>query len=60
MIKLAEIIIGLALVYVGLDKFSSADQIKGVIFGLLAIVGLILAVHGILLFNVPNFFETSM
>ena len=59
-IRLVEIVLGLVLIYVGLEKFSGADQIKGVIFGFVAIVGLILAVHGILLLNVPDFFEGPM
>jgi hypothetical protein len=32
----------------------------GLIYGGLAILGLILAVHGILLYNVPDFFEVSL
>ena len=60
MVRLVEIFFGLALIYLGLERFSSAGQIKGVIFGFVAIVGLILAVHGILLYNVPDFFEVSL
>jgi hypothetical protein len=57
MIRLVEIILGLILIYIGLGRFAGADQLKGFLFGLLAIVGLILAVHGILLYNVPDFFK---
>ena len=60
MIRLVEIVLGLALIYMGLEKFSGAGQVRGLIYGLVAIVGLILAVHGILLYNVPDFFEVSM
>ena len=57
MIRLVEVVFGLILIYVGLDRFSVADRIRGLAFGGLAIAGLILAVHGILLFNVPGFFK---
>ena len=56
MIRIVEIVIGVALVYLSLDRFSSADQLKGLFYGLVAIAGLALAVHGILLYNVPGFF----
>ena len=60
MIRLVEVILGLALIYVGLDRFAVANRIMGLVFGALAIVGLVLLVHGILLFNVPDFFEVSL
>jgi hypothetical protein len=60
MIRLVEVILGLVLIYVGLDRFTGADRLKGLVYGALAILGLILAVHGILLFNVPDFFEVSV
>jgi ABC-type Fe3+ transport system permease subunit len=59
MIRLVEVVLGLVLIYVGLERFSGADKIQGLAFGGLAIAGLILAVHGILLFNVPDFFKFS-
>jgi hypothetical protein len=55
-----EIALGLLFIYVGLVKFSSADQLKGLFFGLLAIAGLILTVHGLLLFLVPDFFKVAV
>ena len=60
MIRLVEMILGLVLIYVGLDRFAGADRLKGLIYGGLAILGLILAVHGILLYDVPDFFEVSL
>jgi hypothetical protein len=57
MIRLVEVVLGLILIYVGLDRFSGADRIKGLVFGGLAVAGLILAIHGILVYNVPDFFE---
>jgi hypothetical protein len=47
MIRLVEVILGLVLIYVGLDRFGGADRIMGL-------------VHGLLLFNVPDFFEVSL
>jgi hypothetical protein len=60
MIRLVEVILGLVLIYVGLDRFAGADRWMGLVYGALAIAGLILAVHGILLFSVPDFFEVSL
>jgi hypothetical protein len=60
MIRLVEVILGLVLIYVGLDRFSGAGRLMGLIFGVVAVLGLILAVHGILLFSVPDFFEVSL
>jgi hypothetical protein len=60
MIRLVEMIFGLVLIYVGLDRFGGADRVMGLVYGALAIAGLILAVHGVLMFNVPDFFEVSL
>ena len=60
MLRLAEVVLGLVLIYVGLDRFAGADRLKSLVYGGLAILGLILAVHGILLFSVPDFFEVSL
>jgi hypothetical protein len=60
MLKLVEIIIGLVLIYFGLDRLSNSGRIMSVLFGLVALVGLVLAVHGILLYNVPDFFRHTM
>ena len=59
MFRLVEVIIGVVLIFIGLDRFSVGGQIRGLLFGLIAIVGLILVVHGILLYNVPDFFAGS-
>ena len=60
MIRLVEVILGLVLIYIGLDRFAGADRVMGVVYGVLAVAGLVLAVHGILLLNVPDFFEVSL
>ena len=60
MIRLVEIVLGVALIYGGLEKFSGADQIRGVVYGFVAIVGLVMIVHGLLLYSVPDFFEPSL
>jgi multisubunit Na+/H+ antiporter MnhB subunit len=57
MIRMLEVVLGLILIYLGLNRFSAADRIKGLAFAGLAIAGLILAIHGILLYNVPGFFK---
>ena len=56
MLRLVEIIFGVVLIYVSLSAFSTARRFKAVVYGLLAMTGLVLAVHGILLLNVPDFF----
>jgi hypothetical protein len=60
MFKLVEILIGLILIYVGLERLSNSGRLLSVIFGMVAVLGLVMAVHGILLFNVPDFFGSSM
>jgi hypothetical protein len=60
MFHLIECVIGVALIYFGLSRFAPAGQGKGFLFGLVAIAGLLLTVHGILLFLVPNFFKPSV
>jgi hypothetical protein len=59
MIRLVEVVIGVVLIFIGLDRFSVGGRIRGLFFGLIAIVGLILVVHGILLYTVPDFFASS-
>ncbi|HVP58566.1 MAG TPA: hypothetical protein VMU02_10750 [bacterium] len=59
MFHVIEAVIGVALIYLGLSKFGPADQKMGFLFGMVAVLGLILAVHGILLFLVPGFFKPS-
>ena len=60
MLRILEIVIGIALIYVSLDRLTVSESLMSVLYGLVAIAGLILAVHGILLFNVPEFFTPSM
>lgn len=56
MVRLLEIVLGIVLIYIGIDRLSTGEQVKGLLYGVAAIAGLILAVHGILLFTVPDFF----
>jgi len=56
MFNILEILLGVLLTYVGLQGVSEAPGLKGLGYGLLAIAGLTLAIHGMLLFNVPDFF----
>jgi hypothetical protein len=60
MLRILEVLIGIALIYVSLDRLRASDRLMSALYGIVAIVGLILAVHGILLFNVPEFFKPSM
>ena len=57
MLRLLELALGIVLVYFGLSRFSRAKQARGVLYGLVAIVGLVLVIHGILLYIVPDFFK---
>jgi len=60
MLRILEIVIGIALVYISLDRLTVSERLMSVLYGLVAVAGLILAVHGILLFTVPEFFTPSM
>ena len=60
MLSLVEMIVGLGLIYVGLSRFSGASQSRSVLYGLVALAGLVLAVHGLLLYQVPGFFKPSV
>jgi hypothetical protein len=60
MFHLIEAVVGVVLIYLGLSRFGPADQKRGFLFGVVAVVGLILAVHGILLFLVPDFFKPAL
>jgi hypothetical protein len=60
MIRLFELILGLVAVFIGLYGFSGADKMRGLVFGLLAIGGLALVIYGVLLYDVPQFFEPSL
>jgi len=59
MIRFVEVIVGLALIYFALNRFGRERQMRGFLYGLVAIAGLVLVVHGILLYLVPNFFKPS-
>lgn len=59
MLKLVEIVIGIALIAFGMDRLSKADRGMSLLFGIIAILGLVLMVHGILLYIVPDFFASS-
>ena len=56
MFYVLEILLGVVLSYVGLHGLSDSSGLKTVGYGLVAIAGLMLAVHGMLLLNVPDFF----
>jgi hypothetical protein len=60
MFKLIEIVIGLALIYFGLDRLSNESRAMSIVFGVVALAGLVLIVHGILLYTVPDFFKNTM
>jgi len=55
-LKLVEILIGMAVIYFGMEKICQADQAKSLMFGLIAIAGLIIMFHGLLVYLVPGFF----
>ena len=56
MLRLVEIVLGMAVMYVGIEKLCHADQVRSIIYGVIAIAGLIVTVHGLLLHLVPGFF----
>jgi hypothetical protein len=56
-LKLVEIVIGMALMYFGIEKLCNSDQASSVIYGVIAIAGLIVTVHGLLVYLVPDFFS---
>ena len=56
MLRLVEIVLGMALMYFGIEKLCHADRVRSVIYGLIAIAGLIVTVHGLLVYLVPGFF----
>jgi hypothetical protein len=60
MFYVLEILLGVVLSYVGLQGVSEASGLKSVGYGLVAIAGLALAVHGMLLLSVPDFFASPM
>jgi hypothetical protein len=59
MLNLIEMVAGLGLIYFGLSRFGGASQGRGVLYALVALAGLVLAVHGLLLYQVPDFFKPS-
>jgi len=60
MLNLIEMLAGLGLIYLGLSRLGPAGKSRGVLYGLVAIAGLVLAVHGLLLYLVPGFFKPSL
>jgi hypothetical protein len=60
MLRILEIVIGIALIYISLDRLTVSERLMSVLYGVVAVAGLILAVHGILLFTVPEFFKPSI
>lgn len=56
MLRLVEIVLGMALMYFGIEKLCHADQVRSVVYGVIAIAGLIVMVHGLLVYLVPGFF----
>ena len=60
MLRLVEVVVGIGLIYLGLLRFGRESQLKGALYGLAAIAGLVLLVHGILLYLVTDFFKPSI
>lgn len=56
MLSLLEVLAGLAMVYLGLSGMRK-HSLSGLVAGIVSIVGLLMAVHGTLIFNVPQFFK---
>jgi hypothetical protein len=46
----------MAMMYFGIEKLCYSDQVRSVIFGVIAIAGLIVTIHGLLVYLVPGFF----
>jgi hypothetical protein len=60
MLRLVEAVVGIVLIYLGLQWFGRERRATAVLYGLAAIAGLVLVVHGILLYLVPDFFKPSI
>lgn len=60
MVHILEIIVGIVLIYTGLSSLSKSSGLVSIAYGLLATAGLILVIHGVLLYNVPEFFRTTI
>ena len=56
MLRLVEIVLGMAVMYFGIEKLCHSDQIRSVAYGVIAIAGLVVTVHGLLVYLVPGFF----
>lgn len=56
MLSLLEVIAGFVLVYFGLSSVRR-EAILGFLAGVVSIAGLLMIIHGTLIFNVPDFFE---
>jgi hypothetical protein len=55
-LRLVEIVLGMAVMYFGIEKLCNADQVRSIAYGVIAIAGLIVTVHGLLVYLVPGFF----
>lgn len=60
MLRLLEVVIGIGLIYLALRWFGRDRRPRAALYGLAAIAGLVLLVHGILLYLVPDFFKPSI
>jgi len=60
MLHILEMIAGLVLMYTGLSSLEKASGFNSLGLGLIAIGGLVLLLHGVLLYNVPDFFAGPM
>ena len=60
MLRLVEIVLGMALMYFGIEKLCHADRVRSVIYGLIAIAGLIVTVHGLLVYLVPGVYFVAV
>jgi len=56
MLSLLELMVGLVLVYLGLSAMQRRS-ISAFFGSLLSIAGLLMVLHGTLIFNVPDFFK---
>ncbi len=57
MLKIVEIIVGLLLFYYGLSRTVVSVRLQALVYGLIGALGLVLAIHGVLIYNVPHFFS---
>ncbi len=60
MLHILELILGFVLIYTGMSSLGKSSGFASLGYGLLAIGGLLLVIHGILLYNVPDFFAVGI